>query len=140
MENIECADPANHPSPIVPHHTMFSFCLWRNWIRRNVWLFQKESKHIRDCTSQTSWLAIEHCSSLAVNHSSIKQDVPIEVCGNSNFIVQVDASYCNSTLSAGYAAVCREKIGAWVAPTAGKIRATDALLAETIAIKIQLSG
>lgn len=38
-------------------------------------------------------------------------------------------SNCQSTLYAGYAAVCRDKTGS------GKIRATNALVAETIAIK-----
>lgn len=58
---------------------------------------------------------------------------PLEMV-KSCFYVQVDASFCQCSLSVGYAAICRLQNHQWVAGMASHTTATDSLTTETLAI------
>ncbi|XP_056685392.1 uncharacterized protein [Spinacia oleracea] len=58
LENLKNNSTDPNPNTPLPQ-TLFAFCLWRIWIRRNMWAFQKENKNITPWCQQTMWLSNE---------------------------------------------------------------------------------
>lgn len=118
-------------SNLKRHQNTFrtSKCLWRIWIRRNLWLFQNDNKHIGPWIAQTNWLANEFCFSQSVHNNHTPTSQVVEDLGDFNFNIQVDASYCENSLLAGFAVVCINNAGVWVDVKTSTFNTTDALTA-----------
>lgn len=56
LENLKCNYLTNQDTS---SQTVFAFCLWKLWNRRNLWTFQMENKAIGPWCQQTLWLAKE---------------------------------------------------------------------------------
>ncbi|XP_056690367.1 uncharacterized protein [Spinacia oleracea] len=120
------------------NQTIFIFCLWRIWNRRNLWIFQKENKNIQSWCHQTLWLAKEHGNIESKGTQQIKP-VHLDPPSPSNYFVKCDASFCSSTLLASYAAICRNEDHTFMAGIAGTFTSTSAAAAETQSILIASS-
>ncbi|XP_056687896.1 uncharacterized protein [Spinacia oleracea] len=102
---------------LAPWPTFFIYSIWCLWNRRNRWVFRKESKPVDIVWKKNLWLVNEFMA--ATPASKIITSSTLLNLGNSNFVVQVDASFCHSSLSVGYASVCRNDNNQWVSGMAG---------------------
>ncbi|XP_056695812.1 uncharacterized protein [Spinacia oleracea] len=85
--------------------TLFINSLWSIWLRRNLWVFKKESKPIAGVWKRNQMLTKEMLNSRQ-NTTTSPSSKPLDLV-TSCYYVQVDASFCQNSLSVGYAAICR---------------------------------
>ncbi|XP_056688954.1 uncharacterized protein [Spinacia oleracea] len=123
----------------IAHTTIFSFCLWRIWLRRNLWIFQKGNKPILFWTVQTTKLA-NISQNDQIHVLNIKPLHIFPIVGQADYIVKVDVTfYSTSLLIASYARICRNTNHNYIDGVAGSTTSIAHIAAESQAILLAIS-
>lgn len=123
----------------LDHTFVFTFCLWRIWIRRNLWLFQKENKPIELWSSQTITLAKEFIHNNKPHVLNVKPLHILPLSDHARFIVKVDATFCKTSLLASFAIICRDENYNFIDGVVGRTTSVAANVVERQAILLGIS-
>lgn len=114
----------------IPWCIWFPFCIWRIWVRRNKWVFEKKNIQIEKFWKDTEWLVQEFYfmnhnpspSTMLLNETSTDSVPEMQVC--------VDASFSPDTLIAGLAGLCFNRNNQCIGGFVKQVLAQDATAAE----------
>lgn len=119
----------------IPWYTWFPFILWRIWIRRNKWCFDKKSMQIDLFWKETVWQVQEFFYSRPIHQPpqplSPHQNQQLR---NTPYII-VDASFSLSNLDAGLAGLLFDHSQQWARAFVKKMSGTEATEMEIQVIK-----
>lgn len=137
LKNLDVNETS--PGLNLDHSTVFVFCIWRIWLRRNLWLFQKENKPIGFWCSQTINLAREFINHDHPHLLNVKPLHILPLSTHARFIVKVDATFCNTSLLASYAIICRDENHLFIDGVAGTTTSVASNAVETQTIMLAIS-